>query len=94
MADNKHAGSSLDDLLREDSVLEAFQAIAIKEVIAWQLQQAMTEMKLSKRKLALLMKTSRTQVDRVLDPTDGNVTIATLQRAASVIGRKVSVGLV
>ena len=51
-------------------------------------------MKLSKRKLALLMKTSRTQVDRVLDPTDGNVTIATLQRAASVIGRKVSVALV
>ena len=94
MADNKHAGSSLDDLLSEEGVLETFQAIAIKEVIAWQLQQAMTEMKLSRRKLALLMKTSRTQVDRVLDPTDGNVTIATLQRAASVIGRKVSVALV
>ncbi len=94
MADNKHAGSSLDDLLREEGVLEEFQAIAIKEVIAWQLQNAMIEMKLSKRKLALLMKTSRTQVDRVLDPTDGNVTIATLQRAASVIGRKVSVALV
>lgn len=94
MADNKHAGSSLDDLLGEEGVLEEFQAIAIKEVIAWQLQQAMIEMKLSKRKLAILMKTSRTQVDRVLDPTDGNVTIATLQRAANVIGRKVSVGLV
>jgi antitoxin HicB len=94
MADNKHAGSSLDDLLHEEGVLEEFQAVAIKEVIAWQLQQAMTEMKLSKRKLALLMKTSRTQVDRVLDPTDGNVTIATLQRAASVIGRKVSVALI
>ena len=94
MADNRHAGSSLDELLSEEGVLEAFQAVAIKEVIAWQLQLAMTEMKLSKRKLALLMKTSRTQVDRVLDPTDGNVTIATLQRAASVIGRKVSVALV
>lgn len=94
MANNKHAGSSLDELLSEEGVLEAFQAVAIKEVIAWQLQLAMTEMKLSKRKLALLMKTSRTQVDRVLDPTDGNVTIATLQRAASVIGRKVSVALV
>ena len=94
MADNKHAGSSLDGLLGEEGVREEFQAIAIKEVIAWQLQQAMTEMKLSKRKLAVLMKTSRTQVDRVLDPTDGNVTIATLQRAANVIGRKVSVGLV
>lgn len=94
MADNKHAGSSLDDLLGEEGVLEEFQAVAIKEVIAWQLQQAMIEMKLSKRRLAILMKTSRTQVDRVLDPTDGNVTIATLQRAANVIGRKVSVGLV
>ena len=94
MADNRYAGSSLDELLSEEGVLEAFQAVAIKEVIAWQLRQAMTEMKLSKRKLALLMKTSRTQVDRVLDPTDGNVTIATLQRAASVIGRKVSVALV
>ena len=94
MADNRYAGSSLDELLSEEGVLEAFQAVAIKEVIAWQLQLAMTEMKLSKRKLALLMKTSRTQVDRVLDPTDGNVTIATLQRAASVIGRKVSVALV
>ena len=94
MADNKHAGSSLDDLLGEEGVLEEFQAVAIKEVIAWQLQQAMIEMKLSKRRLAILMKTSRTQVDRVLDPTDGNVTIATLQRVASVVGRKVSVGLV
>ncbi len=94
MADNKHAGSGLDEFLREEGALEAFQAVAIKEVIAWQLQQAMAEMKLSKRKLALLMNTSRTQVDRVLDPTDGNVTLATLQRAAGVIGRKVSVALV
>jgi antitoxin HicB len=94
IADNKHAGSSPDELLAEEGVLEAFQAVAIKEVIAWQLKEAMAEMKLSKRKLAILMKTSRTQVDRVLDPTDGNVTLATLQRAASVIGRKVSVGLV
>jgi antitoxin HicB len=94
MAENKHAGSSLDDFLREEGVLEEFQAVAIKEVIAWQLQKAMADMGLSKRKLALLMKTSRTQVDRVLDPKDGNVTIATLQRAAMVIGRKVSLSLI
>ncbi len=91
---NPHKGSSLDDFLAEEGVLEAFEAQAIKEVIAWQLQEAMKEQKLSKRKLAELMHTSRTQVDRVLDPSDGNVTLATLQRAAAVVGRRVQVALV
>lgn len=91
---NRHMGSSVDDLLAEEGVLEAFQAQAIKEVIAWQLLQAMKDQKLSKRKLAELMNTSRTQVDRVLDPTDGNVTLTTLQRAAAVVGRRVQVALV
>ena len=91
---NNHVGSDLDDFLREEGVLEEFQAQAIKEVIAWQLGQAMKEQKLSKRKLAILMHTSRTQVDRVLDPKDGNVTLETLQRAAAMVGRKVQVALV
>lgn len=94
MPRNPHAGSGIDDVLREDGVLEAIQAVAIKEVIAWQLGQAMKDRNLSKRKLAELMQTSRTQVDRVLDPKDGNVTIATLQRAAAVLGRKVQVELI
>lgn len=92
--DNKHIGSGIDDLLREEGVLEEFQAQAVKEVIAWQLDQAMKDQKLSKRKLATLMHTSRSQVNRVLDPKDGNVTLATLQRAAEVIGRKVQVELI
>ncbi|HEX5181702.1 MAG TPA: Fis family transcriptional regulator [Allosphingosinicella sp.] len=91
---NKHRGSGIDDFLREEGVLEEFQARAVKEVIAWQLGEAMKARKLSKRKLAQMMQTSRTQVDRVLDPNDGNVTIATLQRAAAVVGRKVQVELV
>ena len=91
---NKHIGSGIDDFLKEEGVLEEFQARAIKEVIAWQLAQAMKDQHLSKRKLAALMHTSRTQVDRVLDPTDGNVTIETLQRAAAIVGRKVQVELV
>jgi antitoxin HicB len=91
---NRHLGSSLDDLLREDGVLEEFQAKAVKEVIAWQLGEAMKAQKLSKRKLAMMMHTSRSQVDRVLDPSDGNVTLETLQRAAAVVGRKVQVELV
>jgi antitoxin HicB len=91
---NKHLGSGIDDLLKEEGVLEEFQAKAVKEVIAWQLGQAMKDQNLSKRKLAALMHTSRTQVDRVLDPTDGNVTLETLQRAAAIVGRKVQVELI
>jgi antitoxin HicB len=94
MRKNPHIGSSLDDFLAEEGVLEAFQAQAIKEVIAWQLAQAMKKKRISKKRLAELMKTSRTQVDRVLNPNDGNVTIETLQRAASIVGRKVRLELV
>lgn len=91
---NKHMGSSIDEFLKEEGVLEEFQARTIKEVIAWQLDQAMKEHKLSKRRLAAMMHTSRTQVDRVLDPVDGNVTIETLQKAAAVLGRRVQVELI
>jgi antitoxin HicB len=75
-------------------VFEEFQARAVKEVIAWQLAQAMKERKLSKRRLAALMHTSQTQLDRVLDPSNGTATIETLQRAAAILGRKVQVELV
>ncbi|HEV2818253.1 MAG TPA: helix-turn-helix transcriptional regulator [Allosphingosinicella sp.] len=91
---NKHKGSSLDRFLEEEGTLAEFQGQAIKEVIAWQLGEAMKERKLSKRRLAELMHTSRTQVDRILNPADGNVTLDTLQRAAAIIGRRVQVELV
>lgn len=94
MADNKHKGSSLDSFLETEGVLATFQAQSIKEVIAWQLGAAMKERKLSKRRLAELMHTSRTQVNRILDPNDSNVTINTLQRAAAIIGRRVQLELV
>lgn len=94
MADNKHRGPTLDSFLENEGVLGEFQARAIKEVIAWQLADAMKERKLSKNRLATMMHTSRTQVDRVLDPKDGNVTIETLQRAAAVVGRRVQLALV
>jgi antitoxin HicB len=82
-------GSTLDDFLAADGVLDAFQAIAIKEVIAWQLRQAMADKKLSKNKMTALMRTSRAQLDRLLDPEAGNVTIESLQRAATVLGRSI-----
>lgn len=94
MARNKHRGSSLDNFLAAEGVLAEFQARAVKEVIAWQLTEAMRERKLSKNQLAKQMHTSRTQVDRVLDPEEGNVTLETLQRAAAVVGRRVQIELV
>lgn len=88
---NPHHGSRLDDFLKEEGVLEQFQATAIKEVISWQLQKAMKEKKLSKNKMAELMHTSRAQLDRLLDPEQGNITIETLQRAANVLGRSIRI---
>src|SRR5690606_32771247 len=90
---NRHRGSSLADFLEQEGVLPEFQARAIKEVIAWQLAEAMKERGLSKAALARLMRTSRTQVDRVLDPANGNVTIETLQRAAELVGRRLQLEL-
>ena len=94
MAKNNHRGSTLDDFLAREGVFEEFQARAIKEVVAWQLAEAMRERRLSKNQLAKQMHTSRTQVDRVLDPESGNVTIETLQRAAELVGRRVKIELV
>jgi antitoxin HicB len=91
---NPHRGSTLDSFLEEEGMLGEFQAQAIKEVIAWQLAQAMKDRKLTKTRLAELMHTSRTQINRMLDPNDGNVTIETLQRAAALVGRRVQVELV
>ena len=93
MAKNPHHGSTLDSLHAQDGTLAGFQAQAIKEVIAWQLAEAMQERKLSKSRLAELMQTSRTQINRMLDPKDGNVTIETLQRAAALVGRRVQLEL-
>jgi hypothetical protein len=62
MTEKKHPrhGSSLDEFLKEEAVLDEFRAVAVKEVIAWQIQEAMKEAKISKNKMAELMKTSRT----------------------------------
>ena len=86
--------STLDEHLRSEGSLEEFEAVAIKEVLAWQIEQAMKAQKLSRKRLAERMGTSRSQVGRLLDPRDGNVTLRTLQRAAEIVGRKVRVELV
>ena len=89
----KNMGSSIDDFMKEEGIFEEAQAQAVKEVVAWQLAEAMKERKISKNKMATLLKTSRTQVDRLLDPKN-DITLSSLQRAAAMVGRRVSIELI
>ncbi len=89
----KHVGSSVDDFLKEEGIFEEAQAQAVKEVVAWQLAEAMKKKKISKNKMAALLKTSRTQVDRILDPKN-DITLGSLQRAAAMVGLRVTIELV
>lgn len=86
--------TTLDDFLTEQGKREEFEATAIKEVLAWQIEEAMRKGNISRTGLAAKMKTSRSQVGRLLDPKDGNVTLATLQRAATIVGRRLRLELV
>jgi len=89
----KHPGSSIDDFLKEEGGSEEAQVQAVKEVVAWQLAEAMRTKKISKARMATLLKTSRTQVDRLLDPKN-DITLSSLQRAAAMVGRRVTIQLV
>ena len=94
MKKNQHRGPTLDSFLIEEGLHDELKTIVAKEAIAWQLQQAMKAKHISKKRLAEMMDTSRTQVDRILDPKAGNVTLETLQRAAKIVGRELKVELV
>ncbi|HEY4904594.1 MAG TPA: Fis family transcriptional regulator [Candidatus Sulfotelmatobacter sp.] len=89
----KNLGSSIDDFLKKENVFEEAQAQAVKEVVAWQLSRAMKKRKISKARMAVLLKTSRSQVDRILDPTR-DITLSSLQRAAALVGQRVLIELV
>jgi hypothetical protein len=91
---NKHIGSSLEDFLKEEGVLEETRAVALKETLAWQVQQAMEKDKISKVEMARRMNTSRAALDRLLDPGNPSVTLQTLSRAAHAIGRNLRIELV
>jgi ParB-like chromosome segregation protein Spo0J len=86
--------ATLDEFLQGEGKRDEFEAVAIKEVLAWQIMEAMKANKISRNRLAQRMKTSRSQVGRLLDPKDGNVTLSTLQRAANIVGRKLRLELV
>jgi len=89
----KHMGTSMDEFLKAEGIFEEAQAQAVKEVVAWQLATAMKKKKISKNRMARLLKTSRTQVDRILDAKN-DITLSSLQRAAAIVGRRVVIELV
>ena len=90
---NPHWGTTLDSFLAEEGIREAAKAEALTRVVAWQLSQEMKRQGMTKTKLAALMRTSRAQVDRILE-AKGNVTIESLQRAAALLGRELRLELV
>lgn len=90
---NKRRGSSFDDFLREQAIFDAVQAAAVKRALAEAVAEAMEEAKISKVEMARRMGTSRSQLDRVLDPTYTAVQLDTLIKAASAIGRDLRISL-
>ncbi len=91
---NPHIGSSFDDFLGEQGLLEESEHQAIKEMLADQVRQAMTDNHLSKTAMAERMNTSRRQLDRLLDPAVANVTLATMSKAARAVGRELQISLI
>ena len=94
MSDNPYTGSSFDDFLQEEDLYFECSAIAIKRVLARQLEEEMKRQNLTKTEMAKQMQTSRAQLDRLLDPEKTGVSIETITRAASVVGRQLRIELV
>jgi len=83
----KHIGSNFDEFLREESLLEYSTAIAVKRVIAWQIEREMEKQNLTKTSLAKRMHTSRAALNRLLDESDTSLTLITLASAATALGK-------
>jgi len=93
MKKNRHIGSSFDDFLQEEGILAEAEATAIKRVIAYQIEKEMAERHLSKSALARMMQTSRSSLDRLLDPENASVTLLTLESVAHALGKRLKVQL-
>lgn len=91
---NNTIGSSFDDFLIEEGILEEVETGAVKKLISLQLQQTLKAEHITKTELAFRLKTSRAAVGRLLDPDNDSVTLQTLKRAASVIGKRIKIELV
>ncbi|MBD9362554.1 XRE family transcriptional regulator [Methylomonas fluvii] len=91
--ENPHIGSSFDDFLNEEAILDEVTAVAAKRVIAWQISEGMSALKLSKTAMAKKMHTSRASLNRLLDEEDTSLTLTTLVSAAAALGKKVKIEL-
>lgn len=94
MAKKENIGSSLDDLLKEEGIYDDCSNTAIKRVLAYQIEQLMKERGLSKAAFAKEMETSRSSLDRLLDPDNDAVTLATLKKAAKVVNQRIEIRLI
>ena len=94
MKRNPHIGSDFDDFLQEEGILAAAHAVAVKRVVAYQLERSMKAKRLTKAAMAKRMGTTRARVDRLLDPENPPATLATLIKAANVVGKRVKISLV
>ena len=90
---NKHIGSDFDDFLEAEDILAESEAVAVKRVIAFQMQEMMKKKHLSKTELAKRMHTSRSALDRLLDPTNVSITLQTLEKAALALGKRLRIKL-
>jgi antitoxin HicB len=91
MKKNRHLGSDFDDFLEKEGLLADAEAVAIKRVVAFQIAQMMKKQRISKTIMAKRMKTSRSALERLLDPENNSVTLQTLERAARALGKKLRV---
>ncbi len=90
---SKHMGSNFDDYLNEEGTLAETEAVAVKRVIAFQIQAMMKKNHLSKKALAEKMHTSRSALNRLLDPTNVSITLQTLEKAALALGKRLKIKL-
>jgi DNA-binding Xre family transcriptional regulator len=88
---NRHVGSSFDDFLAEEGLLANVESVAIKRVIAFQIARLMKKEGITKSEMARLMKTSRSALDRLLDPENDSITLQTLERAAQALGKRLRI---
>ena len=91
---NKHLGFSFDDFLVEEGIYEEVSAVAWKRVLSWEVAEAMRKEGISKSEMAKRMNTSRSQLERFLDPENPSVLVETVQKAAVAVGKRVTIGLI
>ncbi|MCU1311107.1 MAG: hypothetical protein JWO20_2232 [Candidatus Angelobacter sp.] len=86
-----HSGSTFDSFLEQEGIREEVEAVAIKRVLAWQLEQAMQKQQKTKQAMAKQLQTSRSQLDRLLDPENVSVSLHTMTRAAKLLGKRITI---